>query len=572
MDIQTKTCQNCKTPFQIDDSDFTFYKKMKVPPPTWCPECRLQRRFAFRNERTLYKRPCALCGKDTLTMYDPDGGITSYCGECWWSDNWDPILYGQEYDFSRPFFEQFSELMRKVPHQNLIGIFSTWKNTEYANMNHELKNCYWLFNSDYDENLLYGEEIEHSKECVDVTMIEGTQLAYESLNCIKCYQVYYSVNCENSHDIWFSKNLSGCSNCFGCMNLRNQQYCIFNEKFSKEDYQKKIAEYKLDSYTAVQSFKKKAVEFWLKFPNKYLTGIRNVNSTGEYINNSKNVRNSYIVTDGQDCRYCMWLITKTNKDCYDYTQFGENTQRIYEAYGCGLNIDNVIGGVSIVEGRSIQYSMHCFSSNNLFGCAGLHGKEYCILNKQYTKEEYEELVLKITGHMNTMPYIDKKGRKYSYGEFFPPEISQFAYNETSAQEFFPLTKEETLEQGYSWKEDKERNYKIAVKSEDLPDSILDVKEDITSQIIGCEHKGECKEQCTIAFRITSQELQFYKSQKIPLPRLCPNCRHYQRVKNRNPIKLYSRNCAKCGKEIETSYAPDRPEIVYCEQCYNAEVA
>jgi hypothetical protein len=156
--------------------------------------------------------------------------------------------------------------------------------------------------------------------------------------------------------------------------------------------------------------------------------------------------------------------------------------------------------------------------------------------------------------------------------FFPTEISQFSYNETSAQEFFPLTKQEVKSKGFSWKEPKDRNYKITVDSKDLSDSILDVKDDVTSQIIGCEHKGECNEQCTTAFRITSQELQFYKSQNIPLPRLCPNCRHYQRTKNRNPVKLFLRNCAKCNKNIETSYAPERPEIVYCESCYNNEVA
>ena len=139
-------------------------------------------------------------------MYDPDGGIMSYCGQCWWSDKWDPLSYGKEYDFSRPFFEQFSELIRSVPHQNLVSIYSTLINSDYVNMNHELKNCYWLFNSDYDENCLYSEEVERSKDCVDTTMIESTQFAYESLNCAKCYQIYYSVDCENSHDIWFSKD------------------------------------------------------------------------------------------------------------------------------------------------------------------------------------------------------------------------------------------------------------------------------------------------------------------------------------------------------------------------------
>jgi hypothetical protein len=222
MQQETKNCQNCKKDFTIESDDFAFYEKMKVPTPTFCPDCRLQRRLAFRNERTLYKRKCDLCGKDMIAMYDKDGGIISYCGECWWSDKWDALSFGQDYDFSRPFFEQFSELLRKVPHQNLVGIFSTWINTEYANMNHELKNCYWLFNSDYDENCLYSEEVEHSKDCVDTTMMETVELVYDSLNCTKCYQAFYSVDCENSHNIWFSKNLSGCSNCFGCINLRNQ--------------------------------------------------------------------------------------------------------------------------------------------------------------------------------------------------------------------------------------------------------------------------------------------------------------------------------------------------------------
>jgi len=40
---------------------------------------------------------------------------------------------------------------------------------------------------------------------------------------------------------------------------------------------------------------------------------------------------------------------------------------------------------------------------------------------------------------------------------------------------------------------------------------------------------------------------------------------------KNPRKLYIRNCDKCGKEMKTTYAPERPEIVYCENCYNKEV-
>jgi hypothetical protein len=273
----------------------------------------------------------------------------------------------------------------------------------------------------------------------------------------------------------------------------------------------------------------------------------------------------------------MWLIVKNNKECYDFTQFGENTELVYETLCSGKNVNNIIGCINALEARQLKYSVYCYNNNsNLFGCLSMKNKHYCILNKQYTKEKYEELVPKIIKHMNDMPYVDKEGRTYVYGDFFPTEISQFDYNETTAQEFFPLIKEEAKKKGYSWKEQKDRNYKISIESKDLPDDIKDVPDNIISEIISCEHEGKCKEQCTSAFRITESELQFYKSQNLPLPHLCPNCRHYQRVLHRNPNKFWDRVCnhehkEKCSNKFKTSYAPERPEIVYCEKCYHQEV-
>ena len=157
-----------------------------------------------------------------------------------------------------------------------------------------------------------------------------------------------------------------------------------------------------------------------------------------------------------------------------------------------------------------------------------------------------------------------------YGEFFPVERSIFSYNETIAQEYFPLTKQEALDRGYKWKDGEERNYKIDIKNEDIPN---DIKDDIVNKVIECEHKGLCNQQCTEAFKIIPEELQFYQRMKLPLPRLCPNCRHYERLAKRNPLKLWHRNCMKsgCTNEFETSYAPNRPEVIYCESCYNSEV-
>jgi hypothetical protein len=259
-------------------------------------------------------------------------------------------------------------------------------------------------------------------------------------------------------------------------------------------------------------------------------------------------------------------------DNYDITT-ATNPKLCYEGNGVGSASDLKFG-VATSNTSSSYYIYSCVTnSSNLFACVGLNSKQYCILNRQYTKEEYESLVLKIIKHMNDMPYIDSKGRVYKYGEFFPSELSPFCYNETIAQEYFPLTKEQAIDQGYKWKDKEERNYTIDIHNEDIPDNINDINDDITTKIIECAHKGTFNHQCTEAFKIIPEELSFYRRINLPIPRLCPNCRHYERLYQRNPLKLWHRTCMKpgCTNEFETSYSPDREEIVFCEKCYQNEV-
>src|SRR3990167_4120915 len=108
-DSEKKICQNCKNNFVIEPEDFKFYEKISVPPPTFCPECRMVRRMSWRNERVLYKRKCDATGKDVISMFAPISPLTVYEHGYWWADNWDPRDYGKEYNFSKPFFIQLRE-------------------------------------------------------------------------------------------------------------------------------------------------------------------------------------------------------------------------------------------------------------------------------------------------------------------------------------------------------------------------------------------------------------------------------------------------------------------------------
>ena len=145
MNTETRQCQNCKLNFVIEPDDFAFYEKIHVPPPTWCPECRMIRRFLWRNERALYPRQCASSGKQIISCFSPTSGVPVYDRDIWWSDAWDPLEFGRSYDFAQPFFKQFQSLLNVVPMPAVFNGESV--NSSYNNHVGWLKNCYLLFAS-----------------------------------------------------------------------------------------------------------------------------------------------------------------------------------------------------------------------------------------------------------------------------------------------------------------------------------------------------------------------------------------------------------------------------------------
>ena len=580
---ETRNCQNCKTQFVIEPDDFSFYEKIQVPPPTWCWKCRAMRRMSFRNFRNLYNQICAATGKKIFSMIPPSAPMPAYSREYWWSDAWDPMEYGKEYDFSKPFFQQFKELYHAVPASSILG--SNLVNSEY-NLGLDLKNCYLCFDTGYSEDSAYSVSLQKSKNCVDTINCKLCEFCYWCINCTSCNKVFFSRNLNACADVWFSQDCVGCTDCFGCTNLRNKSYHIFNQPYTKEEYIKKFQEFKLDSWTGLQKARKEAEAFWVSNPVRFRHGLKDFGCTGDYLYNVSELRNCFFSNGAQNCANLQSIIYDPIKDSMDLTSSGVGIELAYETSGSGSGINRSFFVVDSMTASDSRYIINCRVIDNLFGCVALHNKKYCILNKQYTKEEYEALVPKIIQHMNDMPYIDEKGRVYKYGEFFPPLISPYGYNETQAYEYFPIPKEEVEALGFNWRTPDIRNYEVTKTSKDLPGAIGEASGDIINEVIECmhhednSHNKDCGANCMTAFRLTPQEVQFYKQMNVPLPRLCFNCRHIDRIHWRNSPKLYKRTCMcegghghkeNCPNEFETTYSPDRPEKVYCEECYQKEV-
>lgn len=527
----------------------------------YCPDCRMQRRIAFRNERTLYRRACDLCKKDGISIYPLGTLFPVYCHKCWWGDGWDPTVYKMDWDKSRPFLDQFAELKNKVPRIALLVIDSI--NSDYTNNSAENKNCYMIFASENDEDCMYSRLVHHCKTVFDCVSTYESELCYETIDCKKCFKCLFSERLQDCIDVLFSFDMRNSQNCIFCTNGRNLNYCIENIQYTKEEFEKKKAEI-LASYQSIEKAKEKYNELRAKATVKYALLIKCNNATGDYIFNCHDGVNLFDVRNAKNCSY----VTDGEDpiDCQDVSNMYFNAERCYNVMG-SLQSTNCIAGVFIMYCNETLYSDSCYNCTNCFGCAGLNKKNYYIFNKEYPKEEYQKIKQEI---------VEQLKKDGIYGEFFPPALSPYGYNETLAKEYFPMEKTEAREKGFNWQDKTTGTYgKETIKAEDMPATIAEVTEDILNEVLVCK---DCKKN----FRITKSELDFYKRMNLPLPHKDFECRHQDRMSKRNPRKLWHRACmceltthshsGKCQNEFETSYSPERTEKIYCETCYQQEVS
>lgn len=215
-----------------------------------------------------------------------------------------------------------------------------------------------------------------------------------------------------------------------CTNLANKQFHIFNVPYSKEEYDIKVTALKARGTQQLQSDFEVLLS---KTIRKYATISSCDRCTGDYLIRCKNCHEVYGAKDTEDCTYVVEPMVVNN--LYDDTFSGNNCSYSIETIGCESSSHLKYCFSCRSQSSDLSYCHFCIASHHCFGCIGLRDKEYCILNKQYTREEYEKLVPQI---------IEKMIVDGEWGEFFPSSISLFGYNETLANEYFPLSREEVI--------------------------------------------------------------------------------------------------------------------------------
>lgn len=520
-----KSCARCQQGFEITPEDEAFLKKFEVPEPKFCPDCRNQRRLAFRNDRNFYKRNCDLCKKLIVSICSPDKPFPVYCKDCYLSDRYDPTAYGVDYDFSRPFFEQFAEMRAKVP--RVANYFTQCENCDYTVHTGNSRNCYMGNSFVNCENTYYSDWAFYCKDSSDLYICQTMERCYECMQCEQCYGSAWLENCMGVNFSAFCFDCRSSQNLIGCVGQRQKQYAILNRSVTKEEFEATWKKLLSDSAFRAE-FAKHYQALRLTIPVKSFWDKNSENCSGNYVTNSRNALQSYSVKDVEDGSHLYEV--GGLKDGMDVTRCARG-EFVYEVSALiDLKFSKFCN--LCYQCSKLEYCDNCQSSHDSFGCMGLKNHRFCILNKQYSPEDYGVLVEKIKAQMQASG---------EYGEFFPATLSVYGYNETKACDFYPLSKEQALAEGFKWRE---------------PDPVL----------AGSADASTC-ETCGKNFRLISQELTLYQLLGVPLPEHCFNCRQLARMALETPRHLWNRACGKCGGAIQTTYSSDRPEMVYCEKCY-----
>ncbi len=549
--VEWKVCAVSWARFAVFQSDRDFYerispvfnwKKYRIPTPTLCPEERQRRRLMFRNERKLYRRRCDATWESIISIYAPNSSSRVYSPDFWLWDEWNPLTSGRIFDFEKDtFFWQLRWLTLETPSKSLVSEFN--ENCEYTSICGYCKDCYMTTASEYSQNCYYGHLLQRCEDVMDSSFVFDSRVCYGCVDVTNSYKCFYSSGMQDCNNCYNSEQLTNCSFCIECSGLDWQHYCIRNEKVTKEEFVRYLQDYSLKKVDYSSSVR----------PALHLLNSEGC-LAGSVIHSSKVVC-SYEIENAQDVRYSQVIVDW--KNLLDCSHCYIECEKSYEVMSALSTFNNLFSAF-VYHCSDVFYSLNCSHSNHLFGCSNLRNKSYCIFNKQYSESDYNDLVPKIIEYMQ---------ETWEWWEFFDPSLSPFGYNETVAQEYFPLTKEQWLLRWYAWQDetfDPMIPDEIQTFSWDqIASDITTVDDTILKKILLCEETQR-------PFRVIKQELDFYRKHGIPLPRQHPDSRHVARSHRRPPRSMFLRKCDLTWVQILSVYPDHVTFSVYADQAYNQE--
>lgn len=401
-----------------------------------------------------------------------------------------------DYDFNKTFLENFKKLLDDSYFASL-WIYMPCENAQYSDNVGWVKNTYLSsVVSSWSENVLYSFVVrKQSTNILNSTMVtDSSQNIYMGFCITASSNVFYSKFINNSYNIWFCSNLNWCSECILSANLDNKKYCIKNKEYSKEEYFIKKQEI-LDN-------KKDFLKIY-GIINDNWHNMWSTNVTWSYLVNCENVQNGCFSTgikNGRNVMFVGW--GEWIENAKDFVA-GLVCNDVYASCGAWLG-SNIYCSFNN-SWSNIYYSYFCNNCSFCFWCIGLKNKQFCIFNKQYTKEEWYELADKIFAQMDA---------EWILGDFFPGKLNPFYFNDTAAYLIDDtFTKDEVTKDWYMWRDEEIKvdipEWSEIVNVEDL--DIVNYDESILKKVI--------KDKNWNYYRIVKMEYDFLKKHNLPLPEI-----------------------------------------------------
>ncbi len=533
----------------MEQKEKDFCDNFGIPQLNLEPNSRLKMLLAYRNDRRLFARKCDATSEKIISSYHQDAQFKIIKNDIWWGDSWEGLDSGFEPDKNQSFFEQFSLLQKKLPREGTSVVSS--ENSEFNSHTRYSKNCYLNHLAASCEDLLYCYYSNNSKDSIDCFYSLECTLCFHCSYIINCYNCFYISESVNCNDCYFGHQLKKCSNCFLCSNLADKSYYFKNKACSKEEFNQLVTKYFNGNNNSLEQGIREYQDLKKNSLQKAIHSTNSEEVTGEHLTNCKS------------CFHC--FDAKNSRDCFNLCNGGGND--IFHAYSTGFpdcsfiymcvtlrNCHNLFFSANCWDSYNLWYCDNCVNCKNCFGCVALKRKEFCFFNKQYEEKEYQQLVSFWKNKMTT---------DQEWGYFFPLENSPFCYNESAAQDFFPLDKEEIEAAGLKF-----RTFGNSLSVDDQTkhqiSNNLELKQAKGGEILSCSN-------CRRLYKITKKELGYYHQNNFPILKNCPDCRLESKIIKRNKYSLLKRDCAKCRNKTETCYSPKEFPLLICENCYNKEV-
>jgi hypothetical protein len=550
-----RACKLTGEKWNLQPQEIDLYRKYNVPPVDVSPNTQWKWMGYYDCGFQFWWNKHAETGKPVLSFHHPASGVRVLPDKEWHEKDFSAIT--EPYDANRPFFDQLRALELKVPllatfsrvePENSITLFSFGDRNSYFTFACKSERTFFASGAFdvRDSSLLWlGMNISESHATQHSHRLHRCKYIRESLDCIDSAFLF---DCRN------------CQNCFGATNKRNRQYVFMNEQLSKEEYERRVASIDLGRRSVLEEWQRTFDDLLLSqgvFPENFNVNCQD--STGEYLVNAVRCTECFDSNGAPtDNWHCGWMYGSSQGNMHGWGVV--DNQECYQTVSCP-NSNRTKFSYRSFRLDNCEYCMMCSDLQDCFGCIGLKKKRFCILNAQYTEEEYWKTLDEIKCRL-----LDTG----EYGHYLPVTLSSTYVPESGAVSYAGATPEELKQIGGNLFEPTadgatgaERITTTPRNASDVPDSIDDVTDEWAGVPI---FDPEAKR----TFSFLKPVLDHYRALRI-----APPTRHF--VQRFNSFSLLgqvaafeTRSCDSCKKSITVAQNRSYPNRrILCNVCYLA---